>query len=57
MLSLLAMLLLGYTRPVAGIFTRIGSHANGILSIWMAVFAIYCIDFSINAGQVVCNEP
>ncbi|KAH7915904.1 major facilitator superfamily domain-containing protein [Hygrophoropsis aurantiaca] len=48
-----ALLLLGFTRPVATIFTTLNSSANDILTIWLAVFAIYCIDFSINAVQAV----
>ncbi|KAF7978571.1 hypothetical protein HWV62_45505 [Athelia sp. TMB] len=52
-LCLLAMLLLGYTRPVANWFTRMGTGANDTLTIWLAVLAIYCIDFSINAVQAM----
>ncbi|PFH53502.1 hypothetical protein AMATHDRAFT_54630 [Amanita thiersii Skay4041] len=48
-----AMLLLGFTRPIASIFTETTSNANDILTIWLAVFAIYLIDFSINAVQAV----
>ncbi|KAH7929288.1 MFS general substrate transporter [Leucogyrophana mollusca] len=48
-----ATLLLGFTRPVATIFTILNSSANDTLTIWLAVFAIYCIDFSINAVQAV----
>lgn len=50
LLSLFAILVLGFARPVAGWFTRLGSHANSVLAILLAVGAIYCIDFSINAG-------
>ncbi|EGO26619.1 hypothetical protein SERLADRAFT_436429 [Serpula lacrymans var. lacrymans S7.9] len=46
----LAMLLLGYTRPIATLFTNSNTSANDTLTIWFAVLAIYCIDFSINAG-------
>ncbi|TEB23029.1 MFS general substrate transporter [Coprinellus micaceus] len=52
-LCMVAMLLLGYTRPVASIFTSRGSDANNILTIWLAILAIYLIDFSINAVQAV----
>ncbi|KAF6760581.1 sucrose transporter [Ephemerocybe angulata] len=52
-LCMLAMLLLGFTRPVAAIFTSFGSHANDVLTIWLAILAIYLIDFSINAVQAV----
>ncbi|KAI0088334.1 major facilitator superfamily domain-containing protein [Irpex rosettiformis] len=48
-----AMLLLGFTRPFATIFTSSGSTANDILTIWLAVLAIFGIDFSINAVQAV----
>ncbi|KAJ2923915.1 hypothetical protein H1R20_g13179, partial [Candolleomyces eurysporus] len=48
---MLAMLLLGFTRPVASIFTSNGSNANGILTIWLAILAIYLIDFGINAAD------
>ncbi|RXW15447.1 hypothetical protein EST38_g10394 [Candolleomyces aberdarensis] len=52
-MCMLAMLLLGFTRPVASIFTSKGSDANGILTIWLAILAIYLIDFGINAVQAV----
>ncbi|EIW74070.1 MFS general substrate transporter [Coniophora puteana RWD-64-598 SS2] len=48
-----ALLLLGFTRHVAALFTSWRSHSNDVLTIWLAVFAIYCIDFSINAVQAV----
>jgi solute carrier family 45 protein 1/2/4 len=44
------MLLLGYTRAVAAIFLSNGSHAHGVLTVILAVLAIFVIDFSINAG-------
>ncbi|GLB40043.1 putative MFS/sugar transport protein [Lyophyllum shimeji] len=44
-----AMLLLGYTRAFAGLFTTLHSTANDALTIALAVVAIYVIDFSINA--------
>ncbi|KAJ3559646.1 hypothetical protein NM688_g217 [Phlebia brevispora] len=47
------MLLLGFTRPFASIFTRPGSIACDILTIWLAIVAIFSIDFSINAVQAV----
>ncbi|KAF7366291.1 MFS general substrate transporter [Mycena sanguinolenta] len=47
------MLLLGYTRAVAGvIFERDGS-AHGVLTIVLAVVAIFLIDFAINALMAV----
>ncbi|KAF9553769.1 MFS general substrate transporter [Agrocybe pediades] len=48
-----AMLLLGFTRQVASVFTGWKTHANDILTIWLAVLSIYLIDFSINAVQAV----
>ncbi|KAJ2914560.1 hypothetical protein MD484_g5815, partial [Candolleomyces efflorescens] len=47
------MLLLGFTRPVASIFTSKGSDANNVLTISLAILAIYLIDFGINAVQAV----
>ncbi|EEB97383.1 hypothetical protein MPER_03308 [Moniliophthora perniciosa FA553] len=44
-----AMLLLGWTKVVSGWF----SANNTVLTIALAVFAIYLIDFSINAVQAV----
>ncbi|EJD35081.1 MFS general substrate transporter [Auricularia subglabra TFB-10046 SS5] len=46
-----AMLLLGFTRQFAGIVTPIPSAVNDSLTIALAVFAIYCIDFAVNAVQ------
>ncbi|VDC04314.1 unnamed protein product [Peniophora sp. CBMAI 1063] len=43
------ILLLGYTRQFASIVTTTGSDANDTLTIWLAVFSIFCIDFGINA--------
>ncbi|KAF8963511.1 major facilitator superfamily domain-containing protein [Flammula alnicola] len=48
-----AMLLLGFTRAVASIFTGWDNDSNDALTIWLAVLAIYLIDFSINAVQAV----
>ncbi|TFK31761.1 major facilitator superfamily domain-containing protein [Crucibulum laeve] len=48
-----AMLLLGFTRPIASIFTGWDNDSNDTLTIWLAVLAIYLIDFSINAVQAV----
>jgi solute carrier family 45 protein 1/2/4 len=44
------MLLLGYTREVAGWVLERGGHAHGVLTVWLAVLAIFVIDFSVNAG-------
>ncbi|KAF5324984.1 hypothetical protein D9619_009553 [Psilocybe cf. subviscida] len=52
-ICIFAMLLLGFTRGVASIFTGWGTGANDTLTIWLAVLAIYLIDFSINAVQAV----
>ncbi|KZP28701.1 MFS general substrate transporter, partial [Athelia psychrophila] len=52
-LCMLSMLLLGYTRPIAGWFTRLGTNSNDTLTIGLAVLSIYSIDFSINAVQAV----
>ncbi|KAH9857374.1 MFS general substrate transporter [Lenzites betulinus] len=48
-----AMLLLGFTRPVASIFLPAPSSANDGLTIWLAILALFVIDFSINAVQAV----
>ncbi|KZT01574.1 MFS general substrate transporter [Laetiporus sulphureus 93-53] len=48
-----AMLLLGFTRPFATLFTPSGSIANRLLTIWLAIVALFAVDFSINAVQAV----
>ncbi|KAL1659138.1 major facilitator superfamily domain-containing protein [Schizophyllum commune] len=48
-----AMLLLGYTRPIAAIFTGYDNAANDRWTIALAVLAVYIIDFAINAVQAV----
>ncbi|TFY65833.1 hypothetical protein EVG20_g5255 [Dentipellis fragilis] len=48
-----AILLLGFTRQVASIVTTFGSSANDALTMGLAILAIYCIDFGINAVQAV----
>ncbi|KAG6856083.1 hypothetical protein H0H87_007523 [Tephrocybe sp. NHM501043] len=45
----LSMLLLGYTRDFASLFTTRDSSTNTTLTIALAVLSIYIIDFSINA--------
>ncbi|KDQ54087.1 hypothetical protein JAAARDRAFT_410743 [Jaapia argillacea MUCL 33604] len=52
-LCVFAVLLLGFTRQFAGIFTMSATTANDILTIWLAILSIYCIDFSVNAVQAV----
>ncbi|KAJ6562313.1 major facilitator superfamily domain-containing protein [Mycena capillaripes] len=47
------MLLLGYTRAVAGVVFARGGRAHDVLTIILAVLAIFVIDFSINAVQAV----
>lgn len=53
----LAMLLLGFTKDVSSWFLDRDSKANANLTIWLAVLAIYCIDFSINAGKILHHIP
>ncbi|GBE83684.1 major facilitator superfamily domain-containing protein [Sparassis latifolia] len=48
-----AMLLLGFTRPFASLFVPSGSIANHLLTIWLAIIALFSVDFSINAVQAV----
>ncbi|KZT22893.1 MFS general substrate transporter [Neolentinus lepideus HHB14362 ss-1] len=45
------VMLLGFTRQFASIFTASNSYANDVLTIWLAIWAIYCIDFAVNAGK------
>ncbi|TIA99614.1 hypothetical protein E3P94_02170 [Wallemia ichthyophaga] len=51
LLSSLSILLLGYSRKVASIFTTINTQPNDDLTIYLAVLAVYLVDFSINAVQ------
>ena len=67
----IATILFGFTRPVAGVFSEEGSELvraqlqlvavvlpriqYNSLAIWLAVFAIYVMDFSINAGACYVN--
>ncbi|RDB28230.1 General alpha-glucoside permease [Hypsizygus marmoreus] len=52
-ICVLAMLLLGYTRGFAAIFTGWRTPSNDSLTIALAVLSIYLIDFSINAVMAV----
>ncbi|OSX58127.1 hypothetical protein POSPLADRAFT_1153941 [Postia placenta MAD-698-R-SB12] len=52
-ICVVAMLLLGFTRPFASLFTPSDSLANQILAVWLAILALFTIDFSINAVQAV----
>lgn len=45
------MLILGFTSSVAGWFSTPDTSFHSTLTIWLAVFSIYIIDFSINAVQ------
>jgi solute carrier family 45 protein 1/2/4 len=49
-----ALLVLGWTREIVGIFAPAGDTANTI-TIIMAVLMIYVIDFAINAVQACCR--
>ncbi|PIL29401.1 transporter [Ganoderma sinense ZZ0214-1] len=53
LLCTLAMLLLGFTRPFASLFSSSASALNNVLTIWLAILALFTIDFSINAVQAV----
>jgi len=71
-MTAIATILFGFTRPVAGMFSEEGSdlvraHLQSVavvlmhiqynsLAIWLAVFAIYVMDFSINAGMCYLNS-
>jgi len=52
-ISILAMLLLGYTRGFAAIFTGWNTPSNDWLTMVLAVLSIFLIDFSINAVMAV----
>lgn len=52
-ISTFAIFLLGFTRWFASIFTGWDNESNDILTIWLAVVAIYLIDFSVNAVMAV----
>ncbi|KAF7311285.1 MFS general substrate transporter [Mycena kentingensis (nom. inval.)] len=52
-LCVVGMLLLGYTKSVAGVFTQAGSDAHRTLTTGLAVVSIFLIDFSVNAVQAV----
>nr|GAT45812.1 MFS general substrate transporter [Mycena chlorophos] len=53
LLCVLGMLLLGYTKDVAGWFTQTGSSAHAGLTTVLAVLSIFVLDFSINVVQTV----
>ncbi|KAJ7120253.1 major facilitator superfamily domain-containing protein [Mycena epipterygia] len=52
-LCIASMLLLGYTREFAALFTGRSNHTNDVATVWLAVLSIYLIDFSVNAVQAV----
>ncbi|THH26896.1 hypothetical protein EUX98_g7285 [Antrodiella citrinella] len=47
------MLLLGFTRPFATLFTSRGTIPNDVLTVVVAILALCVVDFSINAVQAV----
>ncbi|KAK7020000.1 major facilitator superfamily domain-containing protein [Favolaschia claudopus] len=49
----LSMLLLGYTREVATVLTGGTNSMTDQATVWLAVIAIYLVDFSVNAVQAV----
>ncbi|KAJ7468281.1 major facilitator superfamily domain-containing protein [Mycena galericulata] len=52
-LSVASMLLLGYTREFASLFTGHDNQLNDVVTVWLAILSIYLVDFSINAVQAV----
>ncbi|KAF7335162.1 hypothetical protein MSAN_02349300 [Mycena sanguinolenta] len=48
-----SMLLLGYTREVVEMLLGRDNSMNGLATEWLAVLAIYLVDFAINAVQAV----
>ncbi len=48
---------MGFSRRMSLFFSILSADSyryfvqNNILTIWLAVLAIYCMDFSINAGE------
>lgn len=48
-----AMLLLGFTRPFASLFSSSGSSLNNVLTVTFAIIALFTVDFSVNAIQAV----
>ncbi|KAJ3994904.1 hypothetical protein F5050DRAFT_1695310 [Lentinula boryana] len=51
-LCVFAMALLGWTKEVAGVFS---SKVCVGLTLWLAVISVYLIDFSVNAGRILCS--
>lgn len=51
LICVISLLVFGYTREVASVFTTRGSQAHSTLTIWLAVFAVYALDFAINGVQ------
>ncbi|KAJ7050399.1 major facilitator superfamily domain-containing protein [Mycena amicta] len=47
------MLLLGFTREFAAIFTGWNNPFNNTLTVWLAILSIYLVDFSVNAVQAM----
>ncbi|KAJ7216334.1 hypothetical protein GGX14DRAFT_604390 [Mycena pura] len=48
-----SMLLFGYTREFASIFTGRDNHTNDVVTVWLAILSIYLVDFSVNVVQSV----
>ncbi|CAD6566115.1 MAG: hypothetical protein CYPHOPRED_000358 [Cyphobasidiales sp. Tagirdzhanova-0007] len=48
LICVLSLLVFGYTRELASIFTSWGSNAHTTLTIWLAVLSVYALDFAIN---------
>ncbi|KAJ6449752.1 major facilitator superfamily domain-containing protein [Mycena sanguinolenta] len=48
-----SMLLLGYTREVVEMLLGRENSMNGVVTEWLAILAIYLVDFAINAVQAV----
>lgn len=50
LLSAFFILVLGFTREIVDCFVSHEESARS-MTIWLAVLAIYCVDFTINAGS------
>lgn len=47
----LSLLALGFTKEIVALFVS-DSHTAKVLTIMTAVLSLYCVDFSINAGEM-----
>ncbi|KAJ6545923.1 major facilitator superfamily domain-containing protein [Mycena sp. CBHHK59/15] len=52
-MCVLSMLLLGYTREFAAVFTGRDNHTNDVATLWLAILSIYLVDFCVNVVQAV----